>query len=302
MAYHLVLASTADEERRRFVRDSLKAHSCSVCPDMQSGEHPGHLDVYLLDRQGQVQGGLLGLIRWRWLDVDDLALAPELRCRGLGSQVLRLAEAEARRRGCTHSSLGTASFQARPFYEKLGYRVFAELANLPPGATAYWLAKDLAADREELPGTVASGYELVVCDAVDEARHKQVDEILTAYNVTQNEAVRRDHESGRSGERLDVYLLDGQGNVAGGLQANSHWHMLFPEVLWVADGLRGQGWGRRLLEMAEAEARARGCTQAQGRIHDFQAPGFWHRLGYRSIGAIQDYPPGHAFSWLLKDL
>ena len=302
MAYHLVPAGTADEQRRRLVRDSLGAYNRTVCPDMQSGEHPGHLDMYLLDKQGQVQGGLLGLIRWRWLQVDEMALAPHLRRQGSGSRMLRLAEAEARKRGCTRSVLDTASFQARPFYEKLGYRVIGELPNVLPGAGSYWLAKELPADQEERPGVVAPGYELVVCDAVDEARRKQVAEMLMAYNVTQNEAVRQAYESGHWGDPLDVYLLDEQGDLAGGLLAGSHWHMLYLGDLWTADGVRGQGWGRRMLELAEAEAHKRGCTQAQTHIHSFQGPGFWRKLGYRNIGEIDDFPPGYALSWLTKDL
>jgi hypothetical protein len=37
--------------------------------------------------------------------------------------------------------LFTYSFQARPFYERAGYRVFGELPDHPPGQTKYYLAK-----------------------------------------------------------------------------------------------------------------------------------------------------------------
>ncbi len=216
---------------------------------------------------------------------------------------MRLAEAEARRRGCTRATLGTGSFQARPFYEKLGYRVFAELPGWPPGATSYWLARELGDDRGDRPGTLPAGCELVFAGgAVDEARRKRVDEILTAYDVSRNEAIRRAHESGHFSTPLDVYLVDAQGNVAGGLRANSRWQVLFLDQLWLPQALRGQGWGRRLLEAAEAQARARGCARVRANIRDFQAPGFWRRLGYRSIGGLDDYPPGHACNWLVKDL
>ncbi len=302
MACRLELACTADEERRRLVRGALQAYNTSACPDMQAGEHPTNLDVYLLDGQGLLQGGLVGHLRWRWLEVHMLVVAAELRRQGLGSRVLHLAEAEARRRGCTRSVLDTASFQARPFYEKLGYRLIGEFPNILPGVGTFWLARDLPADRQDPPGAVAPGYELVVSDATDEARHKQVDELLMAFNVAESEVVRQAVESGYSGEPLDVYLLDGQGNLAGGLLATSRWQTFFLGQLWIADGLRGQGWGRRMVEMAEAEARRRGCTQVEGHIHGFQAPGFWCALGYSNIGEIADFPPGHAFIWLMKGL
>jgi hypothetical protein len=48
------------------------------------------------------------------------------------------AEAYARERGCRHVQLSTFSFQARPFYEKHGYEVFATLENCPVGHCDYF--------------------------------------------------------------------------------------------------------------------------------------------------------------------
>ena len=48
-----------------------------------------------------------------------------------------------RTRGCSQVMLTTYSFQARGFYEKEGYRVVGEMADYPPGATYYWMRKDL---------------------------------------------------------------------------------------------------------------------------------------------------------------
>jgi GNAT superfamily N-acetyltransferase len=302
MEYDLVLNDAADEARRQSVRDSLRAYNYAVCPDMQSGEQPGHLNVYLLDGQGKVQGGLLGDILWGWLKVDELAVTPELRGQGLGSLLMRTAEAEARKRGCTRSVLDTATFQARPFYEKLGYQLIGELADVLPGAGCYWLAKALDADPPGRPPALAKGCEVAICATADPERSKQVSEILMAYNVTQNKAVRLARESGHWSDPLDVYLLDEQGALVGGLVATRRWHELLLGQMWIAEGLRGQDWGRRMLEAAEAEARRQGCTHVQNNVHGFQAPGFWLRLGYRCIGQIEDYPPGHTYFWLTKDL
>jgi hypothetical protein len=54
------------------------------------------------------------------------------------------AESEAVNRGCASSWLDTFSFQARGFYEKLGYRVFGELCDNPPGHTRFFLKKSLS--------------------------------------------------------------------------------------------------------------------------------------------------------------
>jgi GNAT superfamily N-acetyltransferase len=65
------------------------------------------------------------------------------RGQGVGTQLLAEAEAEAERRGCLGVYLDTYSFQARPFYERLGYQLFGTLPDCPPGATKFYLYKRL---------------------------------------------------------------------------------------------------------------------------------------------------------------
>ncbi len=72
--------------------------------------------------------------------------------------------------------------------------------------------------------------------------------------------------------------------------------------LWVHADRRGRGIGRELLGQAEAEAIRRGCHQIVLDTHSFQAPGFYTKLGYRIIGAHQDYPKGHQAYYLEKKL
>ena len=65
--------------------------------------------------------------------IDGLWVAEQLRGRGLGRRLLVAAEAAAIKRGCRGAWLGTFDFQSRGFYERLGYTVFAELADFPDG-------------------------------------------------------------------------------------------------------------------------------------------------------------------------
>jgi GNAT superfamily N-acetyltransferase len=100
--------------------------------------------IFLKDEHGEILGGVLGHIWGKWPRVAILWLAEHVRRQGYGSQLLLAAEAYARERGCRHVQLSTFSFQARPFYEKLGYKVFATLEDCPVGHREYFLHKHLA--------------------------------------------------------------------------------------------------------------------------------------------------------------
>jgi len=56
---------------------------------------------------------------------------------------LRLAEDEARRRGCVSAVLYTISFQAPGFYEGQGYRIFGTVPCLPTGTSRIFMTKAL---------------------------------------------------------------------------------------------------------------------------------------------------------------
>src|SRR5215471_13287721 len=62
-----------------------------------------------------------------WLVIRHLWVRDDLRRRGVGRGLMALAEARAVERGCHSAWLDTFSFQARGFYEKLGYEGFGTL-------------------------------------------------------------------------------------------------------------------------------------------------------------------------------
>lgn len=72
--------------------------------------------------------------------------------------------------------------------------------------------------------------------------------------------------------------------------------------LWVAQALRGQGNGARLLDAAERFGASHGATGATLETHSAQALGFYQKRGYKVFGTLEDYPPGHTKSYLRKNL
>lgn len=70
--------------------------------------------------------------------------------------------------------------------------------------------------------------------------------------------------------------------------------------VWVAEGRRRAGLGRRLLAAAEVEATRRDCSQLVLSTHSFQAPDFYRKLGFEIVAELPDYPRGHAELLLRK--
>lgn len=91
--------------------------------------------------RGEVLGGLLGQIWGGWLQVTFLWVAEAVRGQGHAGRLLAAAEAYAKARGCVGATLETHSFQARPFYEQRGYKVFGTLEDYPPGHAKFFLEK-----------------------------------------------------------------------------------------------------------------------------------------------------------------
>lgn len=62
---------------------------------------------------------------------------------GIGEKLIEATEAFALNKGFNYVRTETLSFQARPFYEKMGYNLYGELpnTNYPEGHTTYCLFK-----------------------------------------------------------------------------------------------------------------------------------------------------------------
>ncbi len=101
------------------------------------------IGVFVTDEHGKKRARLTGSTAGNWLRIDMLWVSDALRGQGVGTQLIGAAEEEARRRGCRYAQVDTASFQARPFYEKLGYGLRFSLDNYPRHHQRHYLSKAL---------------------------------------------------------------------------------------------------------------------------------------------------------------
>lgn len=121
------------------LRNGLTAHA------LPTTKVPGFQPLAMFARtaDGDLVGGVQGSINWTWLDVSLLWVEESQRGRGLGGRLLRGFEMEAVKRGCRQAHLETFGFQARPFYERHGYRLFATLDDYAAGQAKFFMRKEL---------------------------------------------------------------------------------------------------------------------------------------------------------------
>jgi GNAT superfamily N-acetyltransferase len=142
MNFTLRVTDTADEAVRDVILDSLVTYNTAKTGI--SDYRP--LVVALSDDAGGVIGGLWGWTAFDWLFTELLFVPESLRGRGVGRDILSRAEAEALARGCNSAWLDTFGFQARGFYERLGYECFGTLDNYPEGFSRYFMRKALSTE------------------------------------------------------------------------------------------------------------------------------------------------------------
>ncbi|BAY13194.1 GNAT family N-acetyltransferase [Calothrix sp. NIES-2098] len=128
----------------------------------------------------------------------------------------------------------------------------------------------------------------------------QQDDIRTVINKLV------EYNSDRQSEKdeyqpLAVLIRDDR-EIVGGLVGKTQWGWLFVSHLWVAEALRGQGYGKQLMAKAEAAAKQRGCSYAYLDTFSFQSLGFYQRLGYQIFGVLENFPPGHQRYFLQKEI
>jgi len=92
------------------------------------------------------------------------------------------------------------------------------------------------------------------------------------------------------------------GALYGGLVGESARGMLYVDLLWVRPERRGEGLGSRLLGLAEAEGKARGCRGVWLDTYDYQARPFYERHGYTVFGELGGFANGHVRFFMSKAL
>ncbi|MFY9590083.1 GNAT family N-acetyltransferase [Rickettsia endosymbiont of Halotydeus destructor] len=96
-----------------------------------------------LDQNKNFIAGMQGVSFWGGLHISSLFVNENFRNRNYGTSLMKKAEELAFERGCNFIYLSTMDFQAKPFYEKLGYKVEFTKCGYEKDSVMYLLRKNL---------------------------------------------------------------------------------------------------------------------------------------------------------------
>ena len=238
------------------------------------------------NEDGEIIGGCIAEAyeyHWSRMFLNTLWVDERWRRHGLGSVLLREVERIAREKGCRVVTLGTASYMARPFYEKHGYTVFTTLKKAN-GFISYSLVKYLDRDTPDYVPTDNSGARFQVSLGNDDDA-EVIENGIAAYS----EAYEQKYE------RVDYLkkLVDKDGGFAAGVIADAEkGGNGFVNALFVEEPLRRQGLGTYLLKEAETLAKENDAAMILTTAGDWNV-GFFQKNGYLLRGELKDVPKGH---------
>ena len=244
---------------------------------------------------GEIVGGCIAeAYEYHWLRMflNTLWVDERWRHHGLGSLILREVERIAREKGCRVVTLGTASYMARPFYEKHGYTVFTTLKKAN-GFISYSLVKYLDADTPDYVPKDNSGARFRVSLGNDDDA-EVIENGIAAYS----EAYEQEYES------VGFYkkLADKDGKLLAGVIADVHkGDYGFVDALFAEEPLRRQGLGTILLREAEKFTKDNGTSLILTYAGDWNVD-FFQKNGYLLRGELKDVPKGHDCYELYKTI
>ncbi len=140
---NIVVTTSPSKEELKTLSEGIGLFNQDYLPDEVGFEKDTKFAVFAKDENDNILGGIRANAFWNYCIIELLWLSKDSRGLGAGSKLVHAAEMFAKENGFNYMRTETLSFQAKPFYEKLGFNVFGELPDYPKGHTTYCLIKEL---------------------------------------------------------------------------------------------------------------------------------------------------------------
>ena len=139
----LKLVAVKDElkpEDKKVLVDGMLKHHASSGHERKTSKH----NILLKNDKGKVLGGIMLSFLWNGMRIETIWVDGSLRGQQWGKKLMKEAEIEGIKRGCTFAYTDTFSWQAPEFYKKLGYVVYGKINDFPKGNSLTYVYKQLA--------------------------------------------------------------------------------------------------------------------------------------------------------------
>lgn len=138
------LKNEIDIKLTKFNRE--KCEWLKIKSDTVADEYKEKESNFLAYDDNKLIGGAIGFIKYDWYFLDMLYIDEEYRKRKIGTSLINELENFARKEKLTGIRTDTWDFQAKEFYEKMGFKLFGELKDCPLGTINYFFEKKLYRD------------------------------------------------------------------------------------------------------------------------------------------------------------
>ena len=144
----IIIKNDNNTEMKNIIHTNLRKNNREKCEQLKNNTFA---DIKISDIKNsnflafdndKLIGGAIGFIQYNWYFLDLLYVDEEYRGQDVGTNLIKEIEAFAKKENLTGVRMETWDFQARGFYEKNGYVVFAEIKDCPPGTIDYYLKKE----------------------------------------------------------------------------------------------------------------------------------------------------------------
>ena len=145
----IVIKNDNNEELKKVIDNKLSQFNREKCQWLRNNsgidqkEYEEKEYNFLAYMEDKLIGGAIGYIKYNWYFLDLLYVDEEYRGQDIGTELINQIEKLAQKEKLVGIRMETWNFQARGFYEKNGYIVYAEIKDCPPGTIDYFLKKKI---------------------------------------------------------------------------------------------------------------------------------------------------------------
>lgn len=137
------LTTKPDSADTSALQNGINTFNKENVPDLEAYDDEVKFFVFVRNDAKTVVGGIKASCFWNTLHIDLFWLSEACREKGMGKKLILATEDFAMENNCDKAFVETTSWQAKPFYEKMGYSLMATLKDRPKGHASHYLTKPL---------------------------------------------------------------------------------------------------------------------------------------------------------------